>query len=163
MTLPSQIQKQCLISSLSFSGLNYCRQALSRQHQANITSNIFLFQIVGTETRFPQRFNMLLSLPPTLPVHIHYVSPHSLSLTHTHLLSALLDLIPRESNFAITQNSRSKRQSPDFMSCMGIRRSVQNKPPRGILLVRKEGDYSEPVQISFPDSLHLSHARCLCT
>lgn len=40
MTLPSQIQNQCLISSLLLSGLNYCRQALSRQHQANITSNI---------------------------------------------------------------------------------------------------------------------------
>lgn len=83
MTLPSQIQKQCLISYLLLSGLNYCRQAPSRQHQANITSNIFLFQIVGTETTFPQRFNMLLSLSPTLPVHIHYVSPHSLSLSLT--------------------------------------------------------------------------------
>ncbi len=59
----------------------------------------------------------------------------------SHWLSALL----KESNFALTQNSRSKRQSPDFMAFMGIRHGMQNKPPRGILPVRKEGDYSEPV------------------
>lgn len=79
MILPSSIQKQCLISSLLLSGLNYCRQALSRQHQANIIANIFLFQIVGVESTFPQRFNMLPSLSTTLSVHIHYVSPHSLT------------------------------------------------------------------------------------
>lgn len=138
ITLTSQIQQECLISSVSFSGLNYCRQALSRQHQANI--HHFPIQTVGAESTFPPSVTILLSLSPSLPVQICLYT-----VWISHLLSALLDLILKESNFALTQNSRSKRQSPDFMAFMGIRHGMQNKPPRRILLVRKEGDYSEPV------------------
>lgn len=56
------------------------------------------------------------------------------SLTHSHLLSAQLDLIPRQSNLAITQNSRSKQQSPDFYVLQGdkIQRAAK-KPHWGIL------------------------------
>lgn len=147
MALTSPIQSECLISSVSLSGLNYCRQALSRQHQANIPSNTFLFKL-WEQRACSHRDSTWYCLSTTLPVHICLYTvcttprpPFSLS----HLLSTLLDLIPEESNFALTQNSRSKRQSPDFMAFMGIRHGVQNKPARGILLVRKEGDYSEPV------------------
>ena len=86
---------------------------------------------------------MLPSLSTSLPVHIFLYTAYIIPLPY--LLSALLDLIPEESNFALTQNSRSERQSLDFMAFMGIRHGAQNKPPRGILLVREEGDYSEPV------------------
>lgn len=134
MTLPSQIQKQCLISSPLLSGLNYCRRALSRQHQANITSNISFSKLWEQRARSHRDSTCrCLSLPDAS-------CTQTLDITSlSHLLSALLDLIPRESNFVITENSRSTRQSPDFESCMGMKRSVQNKPPRGILLLRKEG------------------------
>lgn len=104
-----------------------------------------------------------LSPRPFLYTFVSMKYASSLFVSLTHLLSAPSDLIPKESNFALTQNSRSKHQSPDFMAFVGIRRSVQNKPRRGILLVREEGDYSEPVQISSADSLSLSHALFLCT
>lgn len=122
--LTSQIQRERLITSVQLSVWNYCRQA---------------------------------SIPPTLSSsdsggrrahHAAASSPQLYAVCITslpHLLSALLGLIPKESNFALTQNSRSKRQSQDFMAFMGIRHSVQSKPLRGILLVRKKGDYSEAV------------------
>lgn len=79
MTLTSQIQKQCLISSLS--GLNYCRQAVSRQLWANITSNMLFYRTVGVRSPVPQRFNMLPPLSTTLSVHMHDISTYSHSLT----------------------------------------------------------------------------------
>lgn len=79
MTLTSQTQKQCLISSLS--GLNYCRQAVSRQLWANITSNMFLYGTVGVRSPVPQRFNMLPPLSTTLSVRMHDISTYSHSLT----------------------------------------------------------------------------------
>lgn len=158
-------KKECLTSSVSLSGFNYCRQALSRLHQASITSNAFLFELWERGARSHCRFSMPPPLSATLPVHIrlHEIRIVPFCLAHSLVLSAPSDLIPKESNFALTQNSRSKHQSPDFMAFVGIRRSVQNKPRRGILLVREEGDYSEPVQISSADSLSLSHALFLCT
>ena len=154
-------KKEC---SVSLSGFNYCRQALSRLHQANITTNTFLFKL-REQRACSHRDSTCRRLSPQpflcTFVSIKYVSSLLVSLTRS--LSALSDPIPKESNFALTQNSRSKHQSPDFMAFMGIRHSVQSKPRRGILLVRKEGDDSEPVQIFSADSLRLSHALCLCT
>lgn len=67
---------------------------------------------------FPVRFNML----PPLQMFVSMQSPSnplSILFTFRLSLSALLDLIPAESNFTLTQNSRSMRQSPDFMAYMG--------------------------------------------
>lgn len=132
----SQIQQECLHILLPILWFELLQTGLIQTSSSQHTSNTFLFKLREHRAHSHQD-----SSCTNLFLYVSHVS----HLSHSHLLSALLDLIPKESNFALTQNSRSKRQSPDFMAFMGIRHSVQNKPLRGILLVRKEGDYSEPV------------------
>lgn len=94
------------------------------------------------ENLSPPTFNVLLKylLSHTALQYLRTFCRHVSLLSISHLLSALLDLIPKESNFALTQNSRSKRQSLGFMAFLGIQRTVQCKPLKGISSVRKEGD-----------------------
>lgn len=92
MTLTSQIQQEGLISFLSLSALNYCRHALSRQHQANIHSTLS-YSNCGSREHIPTEIQHAAVSQLFLYTFVsrQYLS---LSLSLSYLPSALLDLIP---------------------------------------------------------------------
>lgn len=83
MTLTSQIQQDCLISSVSLSGLNYSRQALSRQHQANIHPTLS-YSNCGSREHIPTEIqHAAVSLPSSSCTNLCLYSMYQPSLSLT--------------------------------------------------------------------------------